>query len=148
MIKEQVSDINTNNVSLANDKRKLENDIHQMQADLDNMLASCKNSEEKAKKAMVDAGRLADELSSKQDHANAQEKAKRTIEVSLCEMQKKAEETSLAIAKGAAQITAKLEQRVQDIKLELNQTIQTTDEVFKTITKGQRKVKELLFQQK
>ena len=30
--REQVSDINTNNVSLANDKRKLENDIHQMQA--------------------------------------------------------------------------------------------------------------------
>ena len=58
--RKQVSDINTNNVSLANDKRKLENDIHQMQADLDNMLASCKNSEEKAKKAMVDAGRLAD----------------------------------------------------------------------------------------
>ena len=100
--REQVSDINTNNVSLANDKRKLENDIHQMQADLDNMLASCKNSEEKAKKAMVDAGRLADELRSEQDHANAQEKAKRKIEVSLFEMQKKAEETSFAIAKGAA----------------------------------------------
>ena len=63
-------------------------------------------------------------------------------------MHKKAEETLLAIAKGAAQIPAKLEQRVQDIELELNQTIQTTDEVFKTITKGQRKVKELLFQQK
>ena len=60
--REQFSDINTNNLSLANDKRKLENEIHQMQADLDNMLASCKNSEEKAKKAMVDAGGLADEL--------------------------------------------------------------------------------------
>ena len=52
------------------------------------MLASCKNIEEKAKKAMVDAWRLADELRSEQDHANAQEKAKKTIEVSLCEMQK------------------------------------------------------------
>ena len=62
-------------------------------------------------------------------------------------MHKNAEETSLAIAKGAAQITAKLEQRVQDIELELNRTIQTTDEVHKTITKGERKVKELLFQQ-
>merc|ERR1719318_1642894 len=96
---------------------------------------------------MVDAGRLADELRSEQDHANAQEKAKRTIEVSLCEMQKKAEETSFAIAKGAAQIPAKLEERVHNIELELNRTIQTTDEVHKTITKGERKVKELLFQQ-
>merc|ERR1712012_1507435 len=102
--------------NLANAKRKLENDIHQMQADLDNMLASCKNSEEKAKKAMVDAGRLADELRSEQDHAAAQEKAARTTEVSLTEMQ-------------------------------LNRTIQHTDEVHKTITKGERRVKELLFQQ-
>merc|ERR1712004_683955 len=114
--REQVTDVSASNNSLGNAKRKLENDIHQMQADLDNMLASCKNSEEKAKKAMVDAGRLADELRSEQDHAAAQEKAARTTEVSLAEM-------------------------------ELNRTIQHTDEVHKTITKGERRVKELLFQQ-
>merc|ERR1711902_207719 len=95
--REQVSDICANNTSLANAKRKLENDIHQMQADLDNMLASCKNSEEKAKKAMVDAGRLADELRAEQDHAAAQEKSARSTEVSLSEMQKKAEEASFAM---------------------------------------------------
>merc|ERR1711913_249274 len=145
--REQVVDINASNTSLANAKRKLENDIHQMQADLDNMLASCKNSEEKAKKAMVDAGRLADELRSEQDHAASQEKAARTTEVSLSEMQKKAEEASFALARGAAQIPAKLEARTHDIELELNRTIQSTDEVHKTITKGERRVKELLFQQ-
>ena len=45
-----------------------------MQADLDNMLAQSKSAEEKAKKAMVDAGRLADELRAEQDHTNAQDK--------------------------------------------------------------------------
>merc|ERR1712123_6505 len=118
--REQVSDIAANNTALANAKRKLENDIHQMQADLDNMIASCKNSEEKAT---------------------------RTTEVSLSEMQKKAEEASFALARGAAQIPAKLESRTHDIELELNRTIQQTDEVHKTITKGERRVKELLFQQ-
>merc|ERR1711981_1328901 len=113
--REQVTDVSGGNNALGNAKRKLENDIHQMQADLGNMLASCKNSEEKAKKAMVDAGRLADELRSEQDHAAAQGKAARTTEVSLAEMQNKA--------------------------------IQHTDEVHKTITKGERRVKELLFQQ-
>ena len=62
-------------------------------------------------------------------------------------MQKKAEETSFAIAKGAAQIPAKLESRVQNVELELYRTIQNIAEVHKTITKGERKVKELLFQQ-
>merc|ERR1712079_380110 len=145
--REQVSDIVGNNTGLANAKRKLENDIHQMQADLDNMLASCKNSEEKAKKAMVDAGRLADELRAEQDHAASQERAARSTEVSLSEMQKKAEEASFAMARGAAQIPAKLESRSRDIEQELNRTIQMTDEVHKSITKGERRVKELLFQQ-
>merc|ERR1719220_609303 len=135
--REQVSDIVGSNTSLANAKRKLENDIHQMQADLDNMLASCKNSEEKAKKAMVDAGRLADELRAEQDHAAAQEKAARTTEVSLAEMQNKAEQASFAMARGAAQIPAKLEDRAHNIEMELH----------RTITKGERRVKELLFQQ-
>merc|ERR1712203_44268 len=145
--REQVSDICASNTSLANAKRKLENDIHQMQADLDNMLASCKNSEEKAKKAMVDAGRLADELRSEQDHATAQEKAARSTEVSLSEMERKAEGASIAMARGAAQLPANLEARSHDIELALNNTIHQTDEVHKSITKGERRVKELLFQQ-
>jgi len=145
--REQVADVTASNTSLGNAKRKLENDIHQMQADLDNMLASCKNSEEKAKKAMVDAGRLADELRSEQDHSAAQAKAARTTEVSLAEMQNKAEQASFTMARGAAQIPAKLEERAHTIEMELNRTIQHTDEVHKTITKGERRVKELLFQQ-
>merc|ERR1712241_223749 len=145
--RDHLTEMNGGNASLTNAKRKLENDIHQMQADLDNMLASCKNSEEKAKKAMVDAGRLADELRSEQDHAAAQEKAARTTEVSLAEMQNKAEQASFAMARGAAQIPAKLEDRAHNIEMELNRTIQHTDEVHKTITKGERRVKELLFQQ-
>merc|ERR1712055_582813 len=81
------------------------------------------------------------------DHAAAQDKAARTTEVSLAEMQNKAEQASFAIARGAAQIPAKLEDRAHNIEMELNRTIQHTDEVHKTITKGERRVKELLFQQ-
>ena len=62
-------------------------------------------------------------------------------------MQNKAEQASFAIARGAAQIPAKLEDRAHAIEMELNRTIQHTDEVHKTITKGERRVKELLFQQ-
>ena len=62
-------------------------------------------------------------------------------------LQKKAEEASFAMARGAAQIPAKLESRSRDIEQELNRTIQMTDEVHKSITKGERRVKELLFQQ-
>merc|ERR1719454_2426476 len=43
-------------------KRQLESSIHTLQAEVDGMLVAAKNAEDKAKKAMVDAARLADEL--------------------------------------------------------------------------------------
>ena len=39
---------------------------------IDDMLSQAKNSEEKAKRAMVDATRLADALSTEQEHSNVQ----------------------------------------------------------------------------
>merc|ERR1711879_562516 len=52
-------------------KRGLEGAIHTIQAEVDAMLGAAKNAEEKAKKAMVDAARLADELRAEQDHASS-----------------------------------------------------------------------------
>merc|ERR1719460_1759192 len=52
-------------------KRQLESSIHTLQAEVDGMLVAAKNAEEKAKKAMVDAARLADELRAEQEHVSA-----------------------------------------------------------------------------
>jgi len=145
--RDQLTDMSASNTSLTNVKRKLENDIHQMQADLDNLLAASKNGEEKAKKAMVDAGRLADELRAEQDHTQAQEKAIRTTEVTMSELKRKAEEAAIHAARSAAVTPAKLEAKGQEIEFELNRTIQKTAEVHKGNTTGERTVKELLFQQ-
>merc|ERR1739842_252683 len=62
------------------------------------MLPQAKNSEEKAKKAMVDAARLADELRAEQDHTNTQSKAKRALETQLSELDQKSERRSKELA--------------------------------------------------
>merc|ERR1719289_731826 len=66
-------------------KRSLEGQLHTLQAEIDAMLGSAKNAEEKSKKAMVDAARLADELRAEQDHANSQAAAKKSLESQLSE---------------------------------------------------------------
>merc|ERR1712107_254012 len=63
-----VNDMTINSKALS-DKRRLEGAIHTMHAEIDDMLSQAKGSEEKAKKAMVDAARLADELRAEQEHA-------------------------------------------------------------------------------
>merc|ERR1712241_1513844 len=75
-----VNDMSTINSKASSDKRRIEGAIHTMRAEIDDMLHQAKNSEEKAKKAMVDAARLADELRAEQEHSTAQGKAKRALE--------------------------------------------------------------------
>merc|ERR1712107_828078 len=77
----------TVNTRAGADKRSLEAAVHTMQAEIDDRLHQAKNSEEKAKKAMVDAARLADELRAEQDHVNTQSKAKHSMEVQLSELE-------------------------------------------------------------
>merc|ERR1712076_166731 len=71
-----VNEMQVINSKAMHDKRGLESVIHTLQAEIDDALTQAKNSEEKSKRAMVDAASLADELRSEQDHANTQEKAK------------------------------------------------------------------------
>merc|ERR1712082_225584 len=80
----------TNNLNLT--KRKLEGELQTLHADLDEMLNEAKNSEEKAKKAMVDAARLADELRAEQEHAHTQEKMRKGLEIQVKELQARLEE--------------------------------------------------------
>merc|ERR1719315_345757 len=83
------------------------------------MLQQAKNSEEKAKKAMVDAARLADELRAEQDHTNSQSKAKRALEIQLQDLENKfAEANENAIRGGRAVHTmhAEIDDMLQQAK--------------------------------
>merc|ERR1712107_476903 len=75
-----VNEMNNVNSRAAADKRRLEGAVHTLQAEIDDMLHRAKSSEENAKKAMVDAARLADELRAEQDHVSVQANAKRSLE--------------------------------------------------------------------
>merc|ERR1739848_835225 len=82
-----VNEMTTINTRAGAEKRSLEAAVHTMQAEIDDMLHQAKNSEEKAKKAMVDAARLADELRSEQDHVAVLSATKRALEGQMGEME-------------------------------------------------------------
>merc|ERR1712048_759981 len=82
-----VNEMQIINSKAMHDKRGLESVIHTLQAEIDDALTQAKNSEEKSKRAMVDAARLADELRSEQDHVNAEGRAKRAYDSQLGELE-------------------------------------------------------------
>merc|ERR1739844_324179 len=104
-------------------------------------------SEEKAKKAMVDAARLADELRAEQDHAAAQEKGERTLDSQIHEMENRLAEANEAAAKGGRNAMAKLESRIREMEIELGGVQSKTSDAYKAYQKSERRIKELQFQQ-
>merc|ERR1712117_537156 len=100
------------------DKRRVEGALHTMQAEIDDLLHQAKNSEEKAKKAMVDAARLADELRSEQDHTTTLTQGKRAMESQLAE----------------------LENRIRELEIELGNVQARTGENMKAHQKADRKI--------
>merc|ERR1712088_109916 len=142
-----VGDLTTINSRAAADKRSLESSVHAMHAEIDDMLSQAKSSEEKAKKAMVDAARLADELRAEQEHASSQEKAKRALESQIVELDQRLAEANEIAAKGGRNAMAKLESRIRELEIELGSVQCKTGESYKSFQKAERRVKELQFQQ-
>ena len=128
------------------EKRSLEGAVHTMQAEIDDMLHQAKNSEEKSKKAMVDAARLADELRAEQDHVTTQSKAKRSLECQLSEMEQRLAEANEHALRGGRSAMAKLESRIRELEIELGNVQSRTSDNQKGHQKAERKIKELQFQ--
>ena len=141
-----VNDMTTINSKAGAEKRRLEGAIHTMHAEIDDMLHQAKNSEEKAKKAMVDAARLADELRAEQEHSSSQEKAKRALESQIAELEQRFAEANDLAAKGGRNAMAKLESRIRELEIELGTIQSKTSETYKAFQKAERHIKELQFQ--
>merc|ERR1711988_1306963 len=142
-----VSEMQTINSKDQTVKRGLEASIHTVSAEIDATLMAAKNAEEKSKKAMMDASRLADELRGEQDHTTTQLGAKRSAEASLTELESKLANAEAAAMKGGKSALARLEQRVRELEAELGGLQGRTGEMMKGNQRAERKVKELQFAQ-
>ncbi|XP_066262007.1 myosin heavy chain, muscle isoform X17 [Euwallacea similis] len=143
---EQLNDLAAQNASMSAAKRKLETELQTLHSDLDELLNEAKNSEEKAKKAMVDAARLADELRAEQDHAQTQEKLRKALETQIKDLQVRLDEAEANALKGGKKAIAKLEQRVRELENELDGEQRRHADAQKNLRKSERRIKELSFQ--
>merc|ERR1719447_171641 len=97
-------------------KRQLESSIHTLQAEVDGMLVAAKNAEEKAKKAMVDAARLADELRAEQEHVSTLGTGKNSLSNALGELEGRLSDAENIALKSGKTAMAKLEGKIRELK--------------------------------
>merc|ERR1711868_276718 len=128
-------------------KRQLESSIHTLQAEVDGMLVSAKNAEDKAKKAMVDASRLADELRAEQEHVGTLGTGKNSLSNALGELEGRLSDAENVALKSGKSAMAKLEGKIRELEAELASTQSRTGEATKAYQRAERKAKELSFAQ-
>merc|ERR1712079_597569 len=146
-VMEQVADCTLQNQHLQSNKRKLDSEMQTMHADLEEMLNESRVAEDKAKKAMIDAARLADELRAEQENAQCAERNRRAMDGQVKDMQTKLDEAEQLAVKGGKKVTSRLEQKIKDLESQMDDEQRRLVEAQKSQRRTDRRVKELPFSQ-
>merc|ERR1712027_142509 len=142
---EQLSELTCQNQSIAGAKRKLESEMQTLHGDLDEMGSEAHLSEDKAKKAMVDAARIADELRNEQDLALSFEKDRKLMECQVKDMQQKLDEAEANALKGGKKAMNKMETRIRELESELDAENRRFADANKNLRRSERRIKGLSF---
>merc|ERR1712018_441070 len=142
---EQLSDLTCTNQAIAGAKRKLESEMQTLHADMDEMASEAHLSEDKAKKAMVDAARLADELRSEQELAQVYERDRKLLECQVKDMQQRLDEAETNALKGGKKAMSKMETRIRELESELDAENRRLSDASKNLRKSERRIKELAY---
>merc|ERR1711902_114085 len=111
----------------------------------DEMASEASLSEDKAKKAMVDAARLADELRQEQDLAQMFEKDRKLLECQLKDAQQRLDEAETNALKGGKKAMNKMETRIRELESELDAENRRFADAGKNMRRSERRIKELAF---
>merc|ERR550534_96149 len=142
---EQLSDLTCVNQAIAGAKRKLESEMGTLHGDLDEMASEAHLSEEKAKKAMVDAARLADELRMEQEAALACERDRKLFECQVKDVQQRLDEAETNALKGGKKAMNKMEGRVRELESEVDAEARRCGDAVKNLRKSERRIKEMTY---
>ena len=121
------------------------NNITIFQSDLDEMANEAALSDDKAKKAMVDAARLADELRSEQEIALSFEKDRKLLDCQLKDMHGRLDEAETNALKGGKKAMNKMETRIRELESEVDAENRRFADSTKNLRKSERRIKELAY---
>merc|ERR1712018_140954 len=142
---EQLSELTCQNQAIAGAKRKLESEMQTLHGDLDEMASEAHLSDDKAKKAMVDAARLADELRVEQEVAQVYERDRKLLEVQVKDMQQRLDEAETNALKGGKKAMNKMDTRIRELESEVDAENRRYADAPKNLRKSERRIKELTY---
>ena len=109
------------------------------------MASETELAEEKAKKAMVDAARMADELRSEQEVAQTLERDCKLLEVQVKDMHQRLEESETNALKCGKKAMNKMDTRIRELESEVEAENRRFSDSAKNLRKSERRIKELSY---
>merc|ERR1739846_106894 len=141
---EQLSELTCQNQSIAGAKRKTETEMQTLHGEMDEMAGEAALSEEKARKAMVDAA-LADELRQEQDLAQAYDKDRKLLECQVKDAQQRLDDAEANALKGGKKAMNKMETRIRELNSEIDAENRRFADGQKNLRKSERHIQELTY---
>merc|ERR1712077_5479 len=142
---EQLSELTCANQAIAGGKRKLESEMETLHGDLDEMVSEASLSDDKCKKAMVDAARLAEELRAEQELAMGFERDRKLLECQVKDMGARLDEAETSALKGGKKAMLKMETRIRELESEVDAEARRMADAQKNLRKSERRIKEMTY---
>jgi len=142
----RINELTVVNVNLASSKSKLEQEIVQVAADYEEITRELRISDERYQKVQVELKHTVEILHEEQERIVKIEAIKKSLEVEVKNLSVRLEEVEANAVVGAKRIISKLEARIRDLELELEEEKRRHAETIKILRKKERTVKEVLIQ--
>lgn len=142
----RVNELTTINVNLASVKSKLEQELAAIAADYDEVTKELRISDERYQRVQVEIKHTVELLHEEQERVVKVEAIRKSLEIEVKNLSVRLEEVEANAIVGGKRIISKLEARIHDIELELDEEKRRHAETIKILRKKERSVKELMIQ--
>ncbi|XP_018801617.1 PREDICTED: paramyosin, long form isoform X1 [Bactrocera latifrons] len=142
----RINELSTVNVNLVSLKSKLEQELSVVAADYEEVTKELRISDERYQKVQIELKRTIEIVHEEQERVVKLETIKKSLEVEVKNLSIRLEEVELNAVAGSKRIISKLEARVRDLELELEEEKRRHAETIKILRKKERTVKEVMVQ--
>lgn len=143
---QKANELQTINVNLTAAKNKLEGEFATLSSDYEEVSKELRFADEKVQKLTIENKSVKDLLTEESERVNKLDSIKKGLEQEVRTLQVRLEEVEANALAGGKRVIAKLESRIRDIEIELEEERRRHAETQKTLRKKDARTKELMVQ--
>ncbi|KAF0314810.1 hypothetical protein GQ607_017958, partial [Colletotrichum asianum] len=142
----RINELTTINVNIASAKAKIEQELSTLAGDYDEVTRELRAADERYQRVQVELKHTVEILHEEQERIVKIEAIKKSLEIEVKNLSVRLEEVEANAIVGGKRIISKLEARVRDLELELDEEKRRHSETIKILRKKERQVKEVMIQ--